>query len=134
MRDTPMSALRVLSVGQCGIDDGKISRFLRGRFAAEVVSVDTCSEALESLGAGAFHLILVNRILDADGSGGTDVIRAIKSDPRFAPIATMLVSNYPDAQAEAIALGALRGFGKANISSPSTIVSIQHVFQSLIHS
>ena len=39
----------------------------------------------------------------------------VRTDPALAPIPTLLVSNYPDAQSEAVALGALSGFGKSDI-------------------
>jgi hypothetical protein len=32
----------------------------------------------------------------------------------------MLVSNYGDAQADAVAIGALRGFGKVELRDPAT--------------
>ena len=110
-----MNAPRVLSVGQCRPDHSRIGRFLRDTFGAEAEGVDTADEALEALKAGAFGLVLVNRLLDLDHSDGLDVIRAIKADPALASVPTMLVSNYPEAQAEAGRLGALPGFGKADL-------------------
>jgi hypothetical protein len=110
-----MNTPRVLNVGQCGYDNGKISRFLRETYQAQSTTADSCDEALAALRSGKFELVLVNRIFDADGSAGCNLIRAIKSDPALADIPTMLVSNYPEAQADAIALGALPGFGKAEI-------------------
>src|SRR4051812_12758986 len=103
---------RVLSVGQCGYDTARIGRFLRETFRAQAETADTAAEALDRLRAGTYDAVLVNRILDLDGSPGLALIRAIKSDPALAPTPTLLVSNYPDAQAEAISLGALPGFGK----------------------
>jgi len=110
-----MTTPRVLSVGQCGMDHGRIARYLRNTFGAGVDDADTAAEALDALRAGGVGLVLVNRILDADGSPGLDLIRAIKSDPALAGTPTMLVSNYPEAQREAAALGALPGFGKADV-------------------
>jgi CheY-like chemotaxis protein len=65
--------------------------------------------------------VLVNRKLDADSSDGIDVLRAIKEDAALAALPVMLVSNYPDAQQEAQAAGAVPGFGKAQVSSPETL-------------
>ena len=50
---------------------------------------------MASLRAGEFDLVLVNRVLDADGSSGLDLIRAIKADPDLANVPVMLVSNSP---------------------------------------
>lgn len=106
---------RVLSVGQCGLDHGSISRMLRQSAGAEVEAADTFPEAVGALRGGSFDLVLVNRISDYDGSSGLDLIRMITADPALAAVPVMLVSNYPDAQAQAEALGALPGFGKADV-------------------
>jgi two-component system chemotaxis response regulator CheY len=113
-----MTAPRVLSVGQCGYDHGRLSRFVRDAFAAQVEGVDSADEALVALRSGSYRLVLVNRELDGDGSPGLDLIRAIKADAALAVIPTMLVSNYPEAQSEAISLGAVTGFGKADLGRP----------------
>jgi response regulator RpfG family c-di-GMP phosphodiesterase len=109
--------MNVLSVGQCGFDQPRISRFLLDSFGAKTVIAATAEKALEAARTESFELILVNRILDRDGSVGLDLIRSLKSDPALAGIPVILVSNYPDAQAEAITLGALPGFGKGDLSS-----------------
>lgn len=106
---------RVLSVGQCSMDHGGLSRHFRKAFDAEVVRADTFDEAHAALKGGGFGLVLVNRITDADGSAGLDLIGSLKSDPTLADLPVMLVSNYPDAQQAAVALGALPGFGKASL-------------------
>ncbi len=113
-----MTSPRVLSVGQCGYDHGRIVRFLRDTFGAQVEGVDTADEALEALRAGPFQLVLVNRVLDGDGTSGLDLIRSIKADAALAGVPTMLVSNYPEAQAQAVGLGAVAGFGKADLGRP----------------
>ena len=125
-----MSVHRILNVGQCGYDSGSISRFLRDNYQAQTVSVDTADEALTTLRSGSFDLVLVNRLLDSDGSSGIDLIRSIKTDPTLAALPTMLVSNYPDAQAQAVSLGALPGFGKAEIGRPKVKEMLQSV---LVH-
>jgi two-component system, chemotaxis family, chemotaxis protein CheY len=111
---------KVLSVGQCGPDHGSISWSLRNEHGAEVSSADTPSEALELLRSGTYQLVLVNRVFDADGSSGLELIRAIKTDPALSGVPVMLVSNFPDAQREAEAIGALPGFGKAQITASAT--------------
>jgi two-component system, chemotaxis family, chemotaxis protein CheY len=116
---------RILSVGQCGFDHGSLSRFFARRFGAEVVGADTPGEALDALRSGPFDLVLVNRVSNGDGSPGLELIRAMKSDPALADSPVMLVSNYPDAQDQAVALGALRGFGKSQLNDPETIRAIE---------
>ncbi len=113
-----MTSTRVLSVGQCGFDHGRLAGFLRDTFGARTEAVDTADEALAALRAGPFQLVLVNRVFDGDGSSGLDLIRSIKADPALAGTPTMLVSNYPDAQSRAVDLGAVAGFGKADLGRP----------------
>lgn len=110
---------RVLSVGQCGVDHRAISRYLRSTFDAHVEAVHDGDEALERLRSDTYELVLVNRVLDRDGGDGLDVVRRVKADPRFGGVPVMLVSNFPDWQERAVALGALAGFGKGELYSPS---------------
>ena len=113
---------RILSVGQCGYDHGGLSRRLGHSLDAEVVPAATHPEALDALrDRGPFDLVLVNRVGDRDGAPGLDLIRALKADPDLADLPVMLVSNFAHAQDEAVALGALPGFGKAELGSPSVL-------------
>jgi two-component system chemotaxis response regulator CheY len=108
-----MGTKRVLSVGQCWADHGGISRTLKQAFGAEVESADDTETALDTLRQGGFSLVLVNRVFDATGASGVDLIRRVKADPDLRDVPVMLVSNYEEAQAEAAAAGAAPGFGKA---------------------
>ncbi len=116
---------RILSVGQCSADHGSISRALSRGLGARVVGVDTAEAALDALRTPSFDLVLVNRVGDLDGAPGLDLIRALKAVPAVAEVPVMLVSNYPDAQAQAEALGALKGFGKADLGTPKVIAAVR---------
>jgi CheY-like chemotaxis protein len=111
---------RVLDVGQCSPDHWSIKHLVEGELGGEVVQAHHLADALELLRGGDFALVLVNRKLDADYSDGLEVIRQIKADPQLAATPVMLVSNYPEYQAEAIAAGAEPGFGKAELRSTET--------------
>jgi two-component system chemotaxis response regulator CheY len=111
----------VLNVGQCSADALAISRVLERQFQAAVDSVDTFDEALARLRAGGVDLVLVNRVLDADGSSGLELIQRIKSDAALQHVPVMLVSNYPEWQQEAARLGAVPGFGKAGLGQPEML-------------
>jgi hypothetical protein len=70
----------------------------------------------QHLDAGA-ELVLFNRQLDYGFSSyeGVDVIRDVrKSHPKAR---LMMITNYPEAQAAAVAEGALPGFGKRELGS-----------------
>lgn len=115
-----MAAKKVLSVGQCMADHTGISWTIRGQFGAEVVPAATYAEARELLQDDSFALVLVNRVLDADGSSGVDVIRQLKAAAALKDTPVMLVSNYEDAQNQAVDAGAVRGFGKAGLREAET--------------
>ena len=116
---------RVLSVGQCGFDHGSISRRLREEFGAEVVGADSFADALARLAEKPFDLVLVNRVSDVDGTSGLDLIQKIKGDQKLASLPVMLVSNFSEAQEKAQALGALPGFGKAELHREDTLHRIR---------
>ncbi len=122
-----MAAKRVLSIGQCMADHGSISRLLRQQFQADVVGADSLDEALAQAREGAFDLVLVNRVLDTDGSSGLAVLRQLKSDDALQSVPVMLVSNYEDAQREAVNAGALPGFGKAALGHPLTVERLRAI-------
>jgi two-component system chemotaxis response regulator CheY len=115
-----MAAKKVLSVGQCGVDHPAIARVIRERFDADVVPADSADEAFAALRSGGYDLVLANRVFDMGGSG-LEFIARLKADDRLKGVPVMLVSNYPDSQAEATALGALPGFGKAALRDPATL-------------
>jgi CheY-like chemotaxis protein len=115
---------RVLSVGQCGLDHGNISRVLRDTVQAEVVPAASADEALEALRGGGFDLVLVNRVL-ADGDSGLELIRRIKATPEAAKVPVLLVSNFADAQAQAIEAGAVPGFGKSALNAPEMVARLR---------
>jgi CheY-like chemotaxis protein len=116
-----MPAKKVLSLGQCWADHGAISQVFMRHFGAEVVSADTTAEALNLLQEQSFALILVNRLLDQDGSQGMEFIRQLKNDEALRRCPVMLVSNHQDAQREAAQAGAEPGFGKAALGQPAML-------------
>jgi hypothetical protein len=109
---------KVALVGHCGPD----SSFLRiavSRAAreAQVLSVDDDGDLKRLLDEGV-DLLLLNRQLDFgfDEQEGVALIRRIRA--AYPHVKAMLVSNYPEAQAAAVAEGALPGFGKREVNSP----------------
>ena len=116
---------RVLSLGQCAADQWSMSRVLQTSFDVEVIAADRFADAEEQLRQGGIDLMLVNRVLDRDGSSGLDFIRQMKADDVLRQVPVMLVSNYTDAQRRAVALGALPGFGKAVLEDAATLARLR---------
>lgn len=110
---------RIALIGHCGPDSTflrmAVSRAAKG---AQVVTADDTA-SLDRLVFEGVDLLLFNRVLDYgfDEDEGVAIIRKLRA--AHPNLKMMLVSNYPEAQAEAIAAGALPGFGKREMSSPS---------------
>jgi hypothetical protein len=109
---------KIALVGHCGPD----SSFLRIAVSkverdVTVLSVDDDTGLKRALDGGV-DLLLLNRQLDYgfDTHEGVDLLRRIRAS--YPSVKAMLVSNYPEAQAAAVAEGALPGFGKRELGSP----------------
>ena len=116
---------QVLSVGQCGFDHGAISRFLNSQFEVEVTAAATAVRAFDLLRKQPFDLVLVNRQFDADGDEGLDFVKSLKAEDTLATLPVMLVTNFPKYDQQAVALGAMSGFGKAAIGSPDVVRKLE---------
>jgi two-component system chemotaxis response regulator CheY len=122
-----VSTRKVLSLGQCAADHASIAGLLSRHFGADVVSADTFADAESRLEGGGFDLALVNRVLDRDGASGLDFIARIRGNEALRGLPVMLVSNYQDAQEQAVALGALPGIGKASLGHSRTLARLRAV-------
>ncbi|HEV2971342.1 MAG TPA: response regulator [Pirellulales bacterium] len=118
-------AIRILDVGQCGFDGPRMAALWRDQLGATVDRVANGKDAVERLKNGDYDVVLVNRVLAADGSSGLDVIEDLLSAKISIPV--MLVSDLTDAQDAAVALGAVRGFGKADLGEPATLELVASV-------
>ena len=109
---------RVALVGHCGPDSSFLRMAIRSAMRDEQVVMAVDDAELSRLLSVGVVLLLLNRELDFvfDVSKGLDLIRRIRQS--HPAVRTMLVSNYPDAQAAAVNEGALPGFGKREIGSP----------------
>ena len=112
---------KVLDVGQCNADNSRISQLLQKHFDAQVDRSHSLDEAVKAATSTAYDLILINRLLDANGSAGMDVLASLKSNPASTDIPVMIVSNYQEAQDQAVQNGAVAGFGKAALDSTDTL-------------
>lgn len=115
-----MTQKTVLSIGQCRPDQAAISHYLASQFNAKVVSADLPADAWQVLKNQTVDLVLVNRKLDADSSDGMEILQQVLADKATATVPVMLVSNYPEWQEKAVAIGAKHGFGKAELNRPET--------------
>ncbi|HEY1921123.1 MAG TPA: hypothetical protein VGG44_00040 [Tepidisphaeraceae bacterium] len=108
---------KVLLVGHCGPDVTYLRMAVKA--AGENVALSSAEDnaGLEQALKLGVDLILFNRELDYgfEPATGVEMIQLLKQ--RYPQVKMMLISNHPDAQAAAIAVGALPGFGKREIGS-----------------
>lgn len=94
---------------------------------AEFVSVTTDADVHAAVDRA--DLLLINRVLDGNFSNtsGLDLIDSVVTASPQARV--MLVSNFADAQQQAIERGALPGIGKSTLRSPQTKERIRSAIQ-----
>ena len=110
---------KVVLVGHCGPDSSYLRMaVMQADRSVQVLMADDIEELKALVSNGGVDLLLFNRELSwgFDDKEGVDVIRELRTTHPH--IKTMLVSNYPEAQASAEAAGALPGFGKREIGTP----------------
>jgi CheY-like chemotaxis protein len=120
-------AKRVIDVGNCGPDHAAIRRLIESNFDAHVVAAEDLNGALAELDKSPADLLLVNRKLDLDYSDGMAIVRHLKSDAKWSSIPVMLITNYPEYQAQAVAAGAVPGFGKQELRASDTLEKLGKV-------
>ncbi|MAH03675.1 response regulator [Candidatus Pacearchaeota archaeon] len=113
---------KVLLVGNCNFDGHMIKDYLESNFNVEVVLIDTIENAKKSL-ENKLDLIMVNRIGELDNKNGLELIDYVKEQKIKTPI--MLITNYEDSMNEAIKHGGVMGFGKDNLNSKKTGLTLK---------
>ena len=109
---------KVLLVGHCGPDSSYLRMAVSAAGPGVSVGMADDQQSLDRALADGVDLVLVNRVLDYgfDHEEGVDLIARLR--PEHPAVKVMLVSNYPEAQQAAVAVGALPGFGKREIGTP----------------
>ena len=108
---------KVALVGHCGPDASYLRSAVSGSVrGATILMIDEAARLEKALNDGV-DLVLMNRQLDwgFETEEGVELIRQLRTE--HPNVKTMLVSNYPEAQQEAVAAGALPGFGKREIGT-----------------
>jgi len=109
---------KVALVGHCGPDSSYLRMAVsQADRTIQVLAADDTGE-LNAVLAQGVDLLLLNREMPYgfDDSEGVDLIRKLRA--KHPSVKMMLVSNYPEAQAAAVAAGGLPGFGKREIGTP----------------
>ena len=112
-------------VGHCWADRmGLRSAVKRAVQGAHIERAEDLSALRSHLGSGA--VLLINRVLGGgfETDSGVELIRLL-AETGDADSA-ILITNYPDAQDEAVAAGAQPGFGKSQLRDPATEQLLRH--------
>jgi len=112
---------KVLDVGNCGPDHATLGWMLSNHFDVEIDRALCVDDALERMRACEYELVLVNRLIFDDASPGKRLIEDAKADKSIRKTPIMMISNFDDAQQDAVAAGAEPGFGKNDIFADSTV-------------
>ena len=112
----------VVDLGQCDPDHASIKRVVEP-LGVTVVRAHSGADVKRLLAEGGVVLVLVSRILDADGSDGMAIVKEVVDDMA---VPVMLVSNHAEYQKKAVDIGAVPGFGKAALRDPATIQIIRN--------
>ena len=121
---------KVLDVGQCDIDNWQISQMLKKHFDVQVERARTHRDAIAAMQQESFDLVLVNRINDADGSEGLDLVKQIRGESQYSETAVMIVSNFAEAQQAAVECGAAYGFGKSELNERQVLDRLGNALES----
>jgi hypothetical protein len=108
---------KIALVGHCGVDGPRIEAQIRSIIdAADVCSCNDANALNRVCGEGV-DLLLFNRELGFgfDDEQGVDLMAEVRES--HPDVKMMLISDYPDAQAAAREVGALPGFGKADLGT-----------------
>lgn len=118
-------SMRIMDVGQCGFDGPRMATLWKRELGATVDQAASSADALAKAKKTHYDVILVNRVLAADGSSGLEVIQELLKAKTPSPV--MLVSDIQEAQDQATAMGAAPGFGKSELGDPATIEHIKKI-------
>ncbi|MDB5293639.1 MAG: hypothetical protein JWL69_4880 [Phycisphaerales bacterium] len=109
---------KVALVGHCGPDTSYLRLAVSAAQRGTQVLAAEDDQSLKHILDEGVDLLLFNRVLDYgfDEEEGVAVIERVHK--HYPNVRMMLISNYPEAQAAAVAAGALPGFGKRDIGTP----------------
>jgi two-component system, chemotaxis family, chemotaxis protein CheY len=110
-------AKKVVLIGHCGPDSSYLRMAVSAAERGVQIVMAEDDESLKRVLDQGVDLLLFNRVLDYGFSEeeGVNLIRKLR--PHYPQVKMMLISNYPDAQAAALAAGASAGFGKREVGS-----------------
>src|SRR5215212_4929606 len=115
LRRRPVMAQTVVLVGHCGIDGPRLQSELSRLPDVEVTRVNSPADLEQTCRGGHADLLLVNREPVGFDEDGLSIVRQVAE--KYPETKVILVSDYPEAQEQAVKAGAMKGFGKSLMGS-----------------
>ncbi len=115
----------VVSAGSCSPDNAALARVVQKLTQVDWIAVESGAELKQLLVDKSPDLIFVNRVFDATGEDGIEIIEEFAKASNESPH-MMLISNFDWAQTKARAAGALAGFGKSQLFDTATRLLIKN--------
>ncbi len=119
----------ILLVGHCASDRRRFQDWLTTNLPVDVISSDSIAETIEVVAERNVTLLLINRVLDVTDERGLELIRHLAAT-KAAPTC-MLISNFDDAQQQAIAAGAAPGFGKVQLGTDVALELVRNCLDNI---
>jgi DNA-binding NarL/FixJ family response regulator len=113
----------VVLVGHCGIDGPRLVQELSAGLPEVQVSRVNSEQDLKRCCEEGADLLLINRAPVGFEREGLDLVRELCREG--SQVKVMLVSDYSEAQEEAVAAGALRGFGKSKMGTKVLVDTVR---------
>jgi len=115
-------------VGHCGVDGPRLQRELSAALKdVDVVRINS-TEDLERCCEDEADLLLINREPVGFEESGLDLVREVCE--KHPDLKVMLVSDYEQAQKEAVSAGALPGFGKQLLGTSKLAEAVERALGS----
>jgi two-component system, chemotaxis family, chemotaxis protein CheY len=116
-------------VGHCTPDSSHLTMAVTRAIPGAKVTRVTDEAGVRKLLEQGVDLLLVNRAMEpgyAEGDGNVYIRNLVRE--KVAP-RLMLISNYAESQAQAVADGALPGFGKSDLMSETTAARLREALK-----
>jgi len=112
-------------VGHCAMDRFQLKRTVKRALGNTATTAHVNDTAKLDKAINPDSVLLINRQLDGrfDTLNGIELIGQLNQHDN--PPAMLLISNFPDAQQQAVQAGALPGFGKSQLHEPATAVILK---------
>ncbi|QDU34836.1 hypothetical protein KS4_29120 [Poriferisphaera corsica] len=122
-----MPITQIILVGHCGFDTANLTRFIKKHTDLPIHAAQSPKELTPYLSPDA--LLLINRVIPRAFKlpTGIELIAQLNQQPN--PPRSLLISNFPESQQQAITAGALPGFGKSHLTDQKSIKLLTDALQ-----